>query len=869
MRIDVFDRHDKYLSTITPAQLISAIHTDELNGEDSLTVSTTYPLGEGMRLVWRDRFGSCHEHICQDPKGASAAGIPVYTDTALSSICELFGDYIEDKRPHSYSFTKALEVALEPTRWSVGTVDQPGTVSSGMTFYHVSAREALQSILECGGELECGIEVGDSGVTRRTVSIRKHRGASDGHRRFAYGKDVQQVTKTEHWGAITACYGYGKGVETDAGGYGRKLTFGDINGGKDYVEDAAALNVYGRPDGKGGHSHVFGKYEDSECEDAQKLMNDTRAYLDAHKVPGVTYEAEVVDLVAMGRDWEGVGVGDDVQIVDSSFSPTLRCEGRVTKLVTDLLGGTQAVTLGNVTETMADIWQQQQSQINGLQQSAGSWDAASSTTPAFLEQLVASLNARFNMNGMSYTYTSFEDGTIWSSVPLDEDGRPTKTGSAIQMCSQGFRIAAGLKPDGTFDWRTFGTGEGFVADLITVGSLDASIIKTGILSDSRGLNYIDLDTGACRLAATTTVGGKEIATKDAAIKSVDVEYASGASQTTAPTSGWSTTAPAWTAGRYIWQRTKTTAQDASVSYSQATCIQGAAGKDGANGATGPQGIGVKAIAEQYYLSTSSTKQTGGSWSTAQPAWAKGKYIWTRSAVTWTDGTVTYTSPVLAKAVNGANQSASDAKDSVTELDSKLTQKEIFDRLTNNGKVQGIYMQNGQLYINGQYIKANTISTDRIETSRNSDTYLNVRTASDGTTGIGLVEDGVDYLNILSTHAVGSPSDATNGVGFEVLNRGFLRSNTFHRHTVLSTPEFDGFLDESNERLSMTSGSDWFVNLLGGGSGERGLLMDAESVLLRFNRQVYVYINSSGIQCRCGSKGFGWIDGHFSDNIVWS
>ena len=700
MRIDVFDRHDKYLSTIAPAQLISAIHTDELNGEDSLTVSTTYPLGEGMRLVWRDRFGSCHEHICQDPKGASAAGIPVYTDTALSSICELFGDYIEDKRPHSYSFTKALEVALEPTRWSVGTVDQPGTVSSGMTFYHVSAREALQSILECGGELECGIEVGDSGVTRRTVSIRKHRGASDGHRRFAYGKDVQQVTKTEHWGAITACYGYGKGVETDAGGYGRKLTFGDINGGKDYVEDAAALKAYGRPDGKGGHSHVFGKYEDSECEDAQKLMDDTRAYLDAHKVPGVTYEAEVVDLVAMGRDWEGVGVGDDVQIVDSSFSPTLRCEGRVTKLVTDLLGGTQAVTLGNVTETMADIWQDQQSQIKGLQQSAGSWDAASSTTPAFLEQLVASLNARFNMNGMSYTYTSFEDGTIWSSVPLDEDGRPTKTGSAIQMCSQGFRIAAGLKPDGTFDWRTFGTGEGFVADLITVGSLDASIIKTGILSDSKGLNYIDFDTGACRLAATATVGGREIATKDAAIRSVDVEYASGASQTTAPTSGWSTTAPAWTAGKYIWQRTKTTAQDGSATYSNPTCIQGA---------TGEQGVGIESIAEQYYLSGSSTSLTGGSWSSDQPQWAKYKYIWTRSRITWEDRTVTFTKPVLARALNGANQSASEAKDSVTQLDNSLTQREIFKRLTNNGQTQGIYMQNGLLYVNASYMSTGILS----------------------------------------------------------------------------------------------------------------------------------------------------------------
>lgn len=858
MRIDVFDRHDKYLSTIAPAQLISAIHTDELNGEDSLTVSTTYPLGEGMRLVWRDRFGSCHEHICQDPKGASAAGIPVYTDTALSSICELFGDYIEDKRPHSYSFTKALEVALEPTRWSVGTVDQPGTVSSGMTFYHVSAREALQSILECGGELECGIEVGDSGVTRRTVSIRKHRGASDGHRRFAYGKDVQQVTKTEHWGAITACYGYGKGVETDAGGYGRKLTFGDINGGKDYVEDAAALKAYGRPDGKGGHSHVFGKYEDSECEDAQKLMDDTRAYLDAHKVPGVTYEAEVVDLVAMGRDWEGVGVGDDVQIVDSSFSPTLRCEGRVTKLVTDLLGGTQAVTLGNVTETMADIWQDQQSQIKGLQQSAGSWDAASSTTPAFLEQLVASLNARFNMNGMSYTYTSFEDGTIWSSVPLDEDGRPTKTGSAIQMCSQGFRIAAGLKPDGTFDWRTFGTGEGFVADLITVGSLDASIIKTGILSDSKGLNYIDFDTGACRLAATATVGGREIATKDAAIMSVDVEYASGLSSTTPPLSGWSTTAPAWSAGRYIWQRTKTTAQDGSATYSDPTCIQGA---------TGEQGVGIESIAEQYYLSSSSTSLTGGSWSSDQPQWAKYKYIWTRSRITWEDRTVTTTEPVLARALNGANQSASEAKDSVTQLDDSLTQREIFNRLTNNGQTQGIYLSGGKLYLNGEYIKAGTVVTDRLQTSRGSDLYAKIGTTANGNTGASFHKGSYDYLDIEAVYATEDPTRATSGVGLSVNNKGFLSANRYYTQTWITTPYFDDYIRKPNEQLYLRSGSKSYVELQR--NETQGVFFGNGWTELMLDSTHYVRIDSGGVQCRCGTYGFGWLDGKFVSNLKWS
>ena len=90
-------------------------------------------------------------------------------------------------------------------------------------------------------------------------------------------------------------------------------------------------------------------------------------------------------------------------------------------------------------------------------------------------------------------------------------------------------------------------------------------------------------------------------------------------------------------------------------------LQGIQGETGPQGSTGPQGVGVSAIVEQYYLSTSDSSQTGGSWSAAQPEWSEGKYIWTRSQVTWTNGNVTTTTPVLAKAINGANESASSAQ----------------------------------------------------------------------------------------------------------------------------------------------------------------------------------------------------------------
>ena len=113
---------------------------------------------------------------------------------------------------------------------------------------------------------------------------------------------------------------------------------------------------------------------------------------------------------------------------------------------------------------------------------------------------------------------------------------------------------------------------------------------------------------------------------------------------------------------------KTVSTESSVASDYAwSLIQGADGKNGANGAKGDTGIGVKAVVEQYYLSTSSTTQSGGSWSTNQPEWSKGKYIWTRSQVTWTNNTVTTTTPVLAKAINKANENANGAVNKVEKI----------------------------------------------------------------------------------------------------------------------------------------------------------------------------------------------------------
>lgn len=168
------------------------------------------------------------------------------------------------------------------------------------------------------------------------------------------------------------------------------------------------------------------------------------------------------------------------------------------------------------------------------------------------------------------------------------------------------------------------------------------------------------------------------------IYKVDVMYALSSSATQKPTTGWQKQAPSWQQGKYMWQKTVTTYGDGTIKETSATCISGAKGADGQNGINGTNGqdgqdgqdgangIGVQALEEQYYLSTSNTTQTGGSWKSTQDTWINNKYVWTRNKITWTDGTTTYTTPVLATGINKANEVANTAKNTADSVNSNLT-----------------------------------------------------------------------------------------------------------------------------------------------------------------------------------------------------
>ena len=133
---------------------------------------------------------------------------------------------------------------------------------------------------------------------------------------------------------------------------------------------------------------------------------------------------------------------------------------------------------------------------------------------------------------------------------------------------------------------------------------------------------------------------------NAAISGVDVEYAQNTSNTVAPKDGWTTVAPAWKSGYYIWQRTKTSYANGKPStYSEATCISGADGQSGTS-------VTITSTEVRYAGSASNTTAPTTGWNATPPAVAEGQYLWTRTKVTYSDGTTTTAYSVAKQGQSG-------------------------------------------------------------------------------------------------------------------------------------------------------------------------------------------------------------------------
>ena len=632
----IFDRWGNPLGDLPYA--IKAIRTRATDATDTLDITTIGEINKDERIAFKDSMGRWAEYLCQSTQTARAAGMPVTVAYCAGSIAELSRTYIEDKRNRNANAKACLAKALEGTRWAVGTVET-GTITgtANLAFYHCTALDAIQKIADTYGlEVQTEYQPDPTGnqIGRRIIHLVEHRGTANTTKRFEYGKDLTQIKRDIDSGdVITRLYGWGKGIEQTneegeaTGGYGRKISFADVNNGKPYVQDDQALANWGIVGADGTRHHSEAAVDFPDCEDPKELLTLTKNALKTRTTPVVSYTADVTALGQAGYDPEGADVGDSVQIIDTSFTTPLRLEGRILQIEEDLAGSLAdtKITLGNIRQSYTQRLAAQQQALDKLVSNSGAWNSAAGGTGPYMKDLIDRINQIMNATG-GYTYLKPGQGIYVYDKP--EDQNPTQ---CIHIGGGYWRIADHKKANGDWDFRSLANGKGLFADTIF----------TGRLSDAAGLNHWDMDTGEFSLSASSTVGGKTVQ-----------EYADGA------------------------------LSDAN-SYTDA--------------------------AKQAAITEA--KRQADAADTAKLAEAK-KYAEAKA------GEAETAAKAQSKADGEAAKAAAQAY--VDALDESLGQRSIFDRLTNNGKTQGIYLSGGLLYLNATYMRTGVLDAALVKAGRLTD-----------------------------------------------------------------------------------------------------------------------------------------------------
>lgn len=786
--------------------VFSAKRDRTTNGTDVLDISCRTQCDKGDRIVFIDSAGNPREYIITDLEQTREDSLE-FTYHCANSITELALFFIEDRRSRSEDAQQMLSRVLNGTRWHVGTVSTGG--ADNLSFYHTTAYQAVLDICNLWNlEWETQLTISDDGshINSRSINLVPHIGSTS-PRRFDFGRNLVGLSRSvDSSNVITRLYPYGNSVqETDAtgeatGGYSRKIDISSVNGGKTYIEDTAATLLWGVPDASGQIQPAMGM-EEYDADDPATLLAMAQADLPNLVQPKISYTATVATLGIEGVDRSGIGVGDDVYVNDTAYPTPIRLQGRVLEIVDDLvdpLSDDTEITLGNLlatytadTDRLADV-------VDMLQSNSNIWNDAANTTPSYIDSVIAGLNQQLNQTG-GYVYLEPGEGIIVYDKPKDEN--PTM---AIQLGGGYFRIANSKNSDGSWDWRTAGTGAGLVADVLVAGTIVGGSnywnLETGDLSftqgsigRSDGSTFWNLTTGEFKFAPTSTIGDTDTTIGKLVISS-SPEYGLSDDVNTVPSS-WSESVQ-WEQNKILWMRYINKYVDGTTSEGQPQIL------------LGPSGSGLVSVRQQYYLSTSNTSQVGGSWEYSQPAWVDKHFYWTRSEFTFADGSISYTDPTLASALTSGNQSTDD-------LDASLDQLDIFNRLTNNGQTQGLYLSNGLLYVNGSYIKSGTIDANLIKAGIISD------------------KNGLCYWNLIT-----GEMRTTNMVANNIVATGQITSTyngtsaAIKGGTMVYSNNYGGRFQISNDRMG--SGSSW-INLIG--NGVDNLVLQNETS--NYNSTIYV------------------------------
>lgn len=413
----------------------------------------------------------------------------------LEGIHKFFDDlstrgYIEDLRPKEKMIGATMEKVLEGTGWHIG--QNTVTRKSSTNLYYLTKMEAFNKAISAWGcEYRLRMRFSDGKIISQEVDLAPAF-AEDNGVSYQYGDKLLTVVAESKEDAIfTALCGRGKGKEIfdesgqSTGGYGRKINFKEVEWkkskgdpvdkplGQGYVEHPQATHQAGFPDG----TPRIGLMDFPDIEDREELLRETYKALLSTARPKVELKASVLED-------EVRHLGELVWIIRDDLG--IRYQTRIFEISRSFLSGKKKEIRFGDKLIMSRAEQRVQAQV----EEARKQDETLSYMDKITDRLQKIL---FNNDGYNYELKAGNDyklpaGYYSFDRPIDQN--PTKV---IYVGAGHLAIANSKKSDGTWNFRTFGSGDGFTADLIRAGVIDGGSfhlnLETGEVDIGDSLHY--------------------------------------------------------------------------------------------------------------------------------------------------------------------------------------------------------------------------------------------------------------------------------------------------------------------------------------------------------------------------------------------
>ena len=502
MKVFLFNNDEKLIGTVSP---LEGIQNEEINKIQTIECTVVYSelIEKASYIGHKDYSDNRIFHLYKIDHVTKTST----TDVKIVGVHTFFDDmesdgYVKDFRPTNRELAGVLTTILDGSRWQLGTVNIQRRYTGN--FYYVTRKEAISKLIEATQiEIKPRLEFSRGKITGRYLDVFTRLGARNG-KVFVHGRDLLTVSEKKSQGAIyTAVVGRGKGEETDTGGYGRRISFKDVEWrrtsgqpvdkpvGQEYVEIPAMTKLYGFEKGTKPRIKIV-EFQDET--DKEKLLRLSYEWLEKNSRMQVEYSAKVLNV-------GNLELGDTVGI----FNPKLgiKYETRVFKVKRNLVDNklTEFGIGDKVTTSPFSRTIELAKEMKNFQDDTVYW----------LDKIRERLSDKLiNEDGYNYDLKADNEykvpaGFYSFDKPIDQN--PTKV---VYMGAGKIAIANSKKPTGEWNWKTFLDGTGATLDLINTG-----VLRAGRIQSADGRSYWDLDTGefhmeqsAINEAVKTVVNGK-------------------------------------------------------------------------------------------------------------------------------------------------------------------------------------------------------------------------------------------------------------------------------------------------------------------------------------------------------------------------